>query len=117
MAIIFIVIRYICRDARVFDPQKYEVKDRLTYCNSLVKLNRRQMAFCIKNPRIVKVFEHGFKMGIQACVDKFRNNSYTRWNCTNTTKKKKTNVFFGVAMAVGKCIVFVYRIQVFPVFR
>eukprot|EP00794_Sanderia_malayensis_P006023 gene6023-6724_t len=89
------------RDARAFDQKKYDVKDPLSYCSGLSRLNRRQSAFCIKNSKIVKIFEQGFKTGIQSCINKFKNNSFTRWNCTNTAKAKRSNIFFGIPMAVG----------------
>ena len=50
---------------------------------------------------MVRVLEEGFKQGINACVEKFKNNSHTRWNCTNTPKASKSNVFFGIPLAVG----------------
>ena len=94
------------RHVRFYDSSRYEVKDTTSYCNKLVKLNRRQLAFCRKKPKVVRVLEDGFKQGINACAEKFKNNSYTRWNCTNTAKASRSNVFFGIPLAVGMYIIF-----------
>lgn len=100
------------RRAQLFDVSRFEVGDAASYCNGLTKLNRRQLSFCLKKPKIVKVLEDGFKQGINTCVEKFKNNSYTRWNCTNIAKPSKSNVFFGIPLAVGMLLSIIPRFTI-----